>query len=279
MRRIWPKSWADRKCSQSDCRDRGLMSAMEQQDIDSRESGGFMTRTLRSVLGRAAQAFKGPDYVIDPELPIGGYISLAYRRGFAVTRGILRRVSRPLHPSTWVFLGRGVEIRNKRQIHFWSGVSIGSGSILDGLSRGGVWLGDGVSLGPYSVIEATGVVTDLGEGCWIGDRTGLGHFLFIGAAGGVRIGNDVLIGNRVSFHSENHIFEDAYRLIRDQGVTRHGIVVEDDCWIGANVTILDGVTIGRGSVIAAGSVVRDVVPPYSVAAGVPARVVRSRSVG
>jgi len=64
--------------------------------------------------------------------------------------------------------------------------------------------------------------------------------------------------------------------IRLQGVTRQGIVIEDDCWIGAKVTFLDGAHVGRGCVIAAGAVVRGEIPAYSIAAGVPARVIKSR---
>ena len=55
-----------------------------------------------------------------------------------------------------------------------------------------------------------------------------------------------------------------------------GILVEDDCWVGANVVFLDGAHVGRGSVVAAGAVVRGKIPAYSVVAGVPARVLRSR---
>jgi acetyltransferase-like isoleucine patch superfamily enzyme len=59
-------------------------------------------------------------------------------------------------------------------------------------------------------------------------------------------------------------------------VNRKGIVVGDDCWIGAKVTFLDGAHVGKGSVIAAGAVVRGEIPPYSIAVGVPARVIKFR---
>lgn len=90
------------------------------------------------------------------------------------------------------------------------------------------------------------------------------------------IGNDVIMGQWVSFHPENHNFESLDLPIRLQGVNRQGIVVEDDCWIGAKVTFLDGAHVGKGCVIAAGAVVRGVIPPYSVAAGIPAKVIKSR---
>jgi acetyltransferase-like isoleucine patch superfamily enzyme len=66
------------------------------------------------------------------------------------------------------------------------------------------------------------------------------------------------------------------RPIRDQGVTNKGIVIDDDVWVGSNVTFLDGVHVGTGCVIGAGAVVTKDLPPYSVAAGVPARVIDNR---
>jgi acetyltransferase-like isoleucine patch superfamily enzyme len=64
--------------------------------------------------------------------------------------------------------------------------------------------------------------------------------------------------------------------MKEQGVTQKGVVIEDDCWIAANSVILDGVRIGRGSVVAAGAVVSRDVPPFSIVAGVPARVIKNR---
>jgi acetyltransferase-like isoleucine patch superfamily enzyme len=87
------------------------------------------------------------------------------------------------------------------------------------------------------------------------------------------------MGQRVSFHSENHKFDRIDIPIRLQGVSRQGITIEDDCWVGANVTFLDGAHVGRGCVIGAGSVVKGTIPPYSVIAGAPAKVLRSRGNG
>jgi len=76
--------------------------------------------------------------------------------------------------------------------------------------------------------------------------------------------------------TENHNFRDSTRLIREQGVTYKGIVIEDDVWIGSKATIVDGVTIGQGAVIGAGSVVTKSIPAYAIAVGVPARVIGTR---
>ena len=85
-----------------------------------------------------------------------------------------------------------------------------------------------------------------------------------------------MLAPRVSIYAENHVFDNPNITIKAQGVTKSAVVIEDDCWIAANVVILAGVTIGKGSVIAAGSVVNEDVPAFSVVAGVPARVIKSR---
>jgi acetyltransferase-like isoleucine patch superfamily enzyme len=72
------------------------------------------------------------------------------------------------------------------------------------------------------------------------------------------------------------LFDDPELNIKEQGVKREFVKIEDDCWIAANTVILAGVTIGRGSVVAAGSVVTKDVPPYSIVGGVPAKVIKSR---
>jgi len=77
-------------------------------------------------------------------------------------------------------------------------------------------------------------------------------------------------------HAENHNIGRTDVPIDAQGVTRQGIVIEDDCWLGGGATILAGVRVGRGAVVAAGAIVTRDVPPYAIVAGVPARVVRMR---
>lgn len=112
------------------------------------------------------------------------------------------------------------------------------------------------------------------SGIRIGSHTFLGEGCVIRGQGGVTIGDNVLFGPRVMVLAVNHVFTDPERPILAQGITAEGIRIEDNCWIGAGATVLDGVTIGRGAAIGAGAVVTRSVPPHSLAVGVPARVIR-----
>jgi len=94
--------------------------------------------------------------------------------------------------------------------------------------------------------------------------------------GGLKIGNNVRIATHTIIIPADHSFEDLSIPIMLQAEKRKGIIIDDDVWIGASVKILDGVKIGRGCVIGAGSVVNHSIPDYSVAVGVPAKVIKSR---
>jgi acetyltransferase-like isoleucine patch superfamily enzyme len=150
------------------------------------------------------------------------------------------------------------------------------GVIVRARGGNGLVLGDFVVIGSYSVLEVSSGLARNHGFIRIGARSSIGDYCYVGGAGGVNIGEGVLIGQYVSLHSQNHRFENPCRPIREQGVTSVGIAIADDCWIGAGAKILDGVNIGVGSVIAAGAVVTKSIPPYSVVAGVPGRVVRTR---
>lgn len=108
-----------------------------------------------------------------------------------------------------------------------------------------------------------------------GSNVKIGEMCFIGAAGGVTIGNDVSVAHGSSILTEAHDYRQAGPL-RDTDVLLHPITIGDGSWVGAGVRVLSGVRIGRGVAIGAGSVVTHDVPDDAVAAGVPARVLRSR---
>jgi acetyltransferase-like isoleucine patch superfamily enzyme len=109
-------------------------------------------------------------------------------------------------------------------------------------------------------------------------ETSVGPYTCIAGPGRVHIGEYCLISSHCGIYANNHIFTDRTRPIMLQGVTTEGIVIEHDCWLGTGVKVLDGVRIGRGCVIEAGAVVTQDIPPYSIAVGVPAKVIGRRGV-
>jgi acetyltransferase-like isoleucine patch superfamily enzyme len=138
---------------------------------------------------------------------------------------------------------------------------------------GRIVLGRGVHLYRGTLIEVGS-----GGSVTIGDNTHVQSGCNIkGFLGSVHIGANVQLAPGCGFSPYEHEFGDLERPIREQGiVTRGDIVIEDDAWLGLGVYVLDGVRIGRGAVIGAGSVVTRNIPAYAIAAGVPARVLRYR---
>lgn len=127
-------------------------------------------------------------------------------------------------------------------------------------------------LGDYSTIEDFCTINNGVGDVIIGRSTRVGMSNVV--IGPVSIGNDVILAQNIVMSGLNHSYEDIYLPISRQNVTTAPITIEDECWVGANAVITAGVTIGKHSVIAAGSVVTKDVPPYSVAAGNPARVIK-----
>ena len=128
------------------------------------------------------------------------------------------------------------------------------------------------SLGDYSVIESFACINNAVGDVMIGDHTRVGlHNTIIGP---VIIGNHVNLAQGITVTALNHNFEDSNKRIDEQGVSTNQVVIEDDIWIGANAVILPGVTIGHHSVVAAGAVVTKDVPPHSLVAGVPAKIIK-----
>jgi len=100
---------------------------------------------------------------------------------------------------------------------------------------------------------------------------------FISTGGTITVGNYVMFGPGVKLIAQNHDISDWTKpMIFSSKYNVGHVVIEDDVWIGANAIIVSGVKIGRGSVIAAGAVVTHTVPPYTIVAGVPAKVVKNR---
>jgi acetyltransferase-like isoleucine patch superfamily enzyme len=109
----------------------------------------------------------------------------------------------------------------------------------------------------------------------IGDNAHINRGFVVSCAGHVSIGRNVVMADRVFVGDTNHGYEDVSTPILSQPMSPpRRVVIEDDCWLGINVCVLSGVTIGRHSVIGANSVVTRDVPPFAVACGNPATVVK-----
>lgn len=232
-----------------------------------------MTSLINNFLSRMATTIKGRDYQLDKDLDPTYLASIAIERAAMRARAILNFGRRGAH----AFIGRGARLRARGKIQFGRGVTFGPGTYIDAASQTGVTLGNNTSLGRNSRIECTGSLQQLGAGFKAGMNVGLGTDSFYGAAGGIVVGDDTIVGNFVSMHSENHIFDDVSRPVRDQGVTRAGIKIGRGCWVGAKVTVLDGVQLGDGCVVAAGAVLSEgFYPPNGIYGGVPARRLKDR---
>jgi len=123
----------------------------------------------------------------------------------------------------------------------------------------------------------TGVLLDVWGELTIGARTFVGQGTVIGAQERIEIGTDCLIGEYVTIRDQDHGIADTSRAIREQGYKVAPVHIGDNVWLGAKVTVCKGVSIGTGCVVGANSVVTHTLPPYSVAIGAPARVMRQRT--
>ncbi len=158
---------------------------------------------------------------------------------------------------------------------------LGSGTLLElpikiwGESR--IEIGSEVFIGPQSWIQVlTREGNDGSTAISIGDRTSIAGLCTISAAEQIVIEQNVIIARHVHITDHSHAFESTLHPIMDQGIDNIAPVrICEGAWIGHGVVVCPGVTIGRNAVIGANSVVRQDVPDFSVAAGVPARVIRT----
>lgn len=127
-------------------------------------------------------------------------------------------------------------------------------------------------LGNNSTIEDFATINNGMGAVTIGDRTRIGLSCVL--IGPVSVGHDVMLAQNIVLSGLNHSYKDVSLPISKQPCTTAQIVIEDEVWIGANVVVTAGVTIGKHSVVAAGSVVTKSVPPYSIVAGNPAKVIK-----
>ncbi len=110
----------------------------------------------------------------------------------------------------------------------------------------------------------------------VGSNSFIGPYSILNGQGGLKIGKNVLIAGQCYLVAGNHDYSDVTRPITEQGFISKGIVIEDGVWLGAGVKVLDGVTVGSGAIVSAGAVVTRDVPPMTIVAGIPAKVIKKR---
>jgi galactoside O-acetyltransferase len=151
------------------------------------------------------------------------------------------------------------------------GATVGPGLLVHGPSR--------IAIGARFTCWRECVLAACDDG-WIriGNGVGLNQGAYLNACNGgrIEIGDDVIVGPYAVLRTSDHRFADPARPIVTQGHEPASIVIESDVWLGAHVTVVGGVRIGRGSVVAAGAVVTKDVEPMTLVAGVPARPIRRR---
>ncbi len=115
------------------------------------------------------------------------------------------------------------------------------------------------------------------DGLRLDRNVGIAKGCQLNARGQIHIGQDTLLGPNCVIWSQDHVFSDLDVPIRSQGYQRSEVVIEADCWLASGVTVLRGVHLGRGCVVAAGAVVNQSFPDFSIIGGVPARVLGTRN--
>lgn len=186
-------------------------------------------------------------------------------------RGLLYRFI--LGMDGWAGVERSVRLR------FASNIRLGRGCYLDEgvyihACPGGVEIGAGTLVMHGAVLHVYNFRDLPHAGIRIGRDSLIGEYSVIRGQGGVAIGDRVYTSPMSQILAVDHVFDDPGRPFTEQGITAVGIRIDDDVWLGGAAIVTDGVHIGRGAVVAAGAVVTRDVPPHTVVAGNPARVVR-----
>lgn len=144
------------------------------------------------------------------------------------------------------------------------------------LNPQGMFFGGSINIDQNSLITDGVIIAPYGGSIKIESNVFIGPYCVLYGHGGLKIGKNTMIAAHSIVVPSNHSFVDSAKPINSQPHINLGIEIGEDVWIGCGVKILDGVSIGNGCVIGAGSVVNRSLPDYSIAVGVPARVIKKR---
>ena len=227
---------------------------------------------LSLILNRLIKKIKGEKFTFDRRVPFFRILYILLGKMIFLLSGVIK-----LGKFGFYFISPSVKIFSANRIVLNGTINIGQFCLIDALSSEGISFGNNVSIHSYCSIQTSGSLSNLGKGIKIGNNVGIGRNCHFGGAGGISIGDDTIFGQYVSLHSENHLFIENDILIRKQGVSRLGIKIGSNCWVGAKVTILDGANIGDGCIIAAGALVTaGFYEKNTIYAGVPAKKIKNR---
>lgn len=171
-----------------------------------------------------------------------------------------------------IVFGTNIVLRHPGKIRIGSNAVIDDNCLLDakGHDNKGIDIGDDVFIGRNSILSCKNGDIQLGN------KVNIGFNCEVFSGSSVRLADETMVAAYCYFIGGDHHLVSAEKSNLEQGSCSRGIEVGEKCWFGAGVKVLDGIKIGQNSVIGAGAVVNKDIAEYSVAVGVPARVIRDR---
>lgn len=220
------------------------------------------------MIAKLVKLATGRDYAISP----GDLGYMVSKGGVPMLRGLLWSL---LHLRRWrgLMLGPNIQWIMSGRVRTGRGVLIGAFSYVDGSAEHGIALADRVTIREFAWIQGRSGLNHPADGLSIGARTYIGPRATIGIGGPIHIAQDVQAGAGLTITAEAHAADDEGSYVSGR-VERRGVRIGARCWLGNNVSIIDGVEIGDDCVIGANSLVTRSIPAGSVAFGTPARVQR-----
>lgn len=217
------------------------------------------------MLSHLVQKIKKEEFIFDKNIPKIRLAQIVVSKAICLFNALITL-------RKFAFVNPSAVLLSKEMIYNSGNFLIGKRCTIDALSIDGLKLGYNVSIHDNTSIECSGSLKHLGKGIILGNNVGIGRNSHLGGAGGITIGDDTILGQYVSIHSENHNAGVQGEKIRLSGVSRKGVVIGSNCWIGAKATILDGVILGDNCIVAAGAVLLSgVYKGNSVYGGIPAK--------